>query len=248
MPAFSAALAPVVEHIAELLAASSPYDVKVPTVLSGEKHRAAARRRVATQPGNADPPASLPARGPGVPGLAPRGKRRRKPTTVRPLPAATCRGCGAALPVETQHGYANPRTSWCARCLVERREEVAEALPAAARVAAERFAEATGTLPTHTDNAKTARADANRRQRVAEIDYEAQHDSADELERYHIEIQPRLVRISLVAIARACGVSTSAASKWRRGDRTPHPRHWAALAELVGLPVDAEGSRIVDMA
>ena len=28
------------------LAASSPYDVKVPTVLSGAKHKAAARRRV----------------------------------------------------------------------------------------------------------------------------------------------------------------------------------------------------------
>jgi len=41
------------------------------------------------------------------------------------------------------------------------------------RVAAERFAEVTGTLPTHTADAQSARSAANTRQRVAEIAFEA---------------------------------------------------------------------------
>jgi hypothetical protein len=43
MPSYAVVLGPVVEHVADLLAKSCPYDVNVPTVLSGTKHKAAAR-------------------------------------------------------------------------------------------------------------------------------------------------------------------------------------------------------------
>jgi hypothetical protein len=46
MPAFGVTLAPVIEHVVRLLASASPYDVETPSVLTKEKHRAAARRRV----------------------------------------------------------------------------------------------------------------------------------------------------------------------------------------------------------
>jgi CRISPR associated protein Cas1 len=46
MPAFGTALAPVVERIVRMLASASQYDMSTPSVLTREKHRAAARRRV----------------------------------------------------------------------------------------------------------------------------------------------------------------------------------------------------------
>lgn len=48
------------------------------------------------------------------------------------------------------------------------------------------------------------------------------------------QIQPKLAALSLPTIAKATGASASAASKWRAGRATPHPRRWAALAKLVG--------------
>jgi len=56
--------------------------------------------------------------------------------------------------------------------------------------------------------------------------------AADE-EWYRKVIAPQLATLTLPAIAKATGVSTSAASKWRAGRAVPHPRHWAALATLV---------------
>jgi hypothetical protein len=48
------------------------------------------------------------------------------------------------------------------------------------------------------------------------------------------KIQPLLSRISMSAIRSAIGVSNWYASKIRQGHR-PHPRHWQALAGLVGI-------------
>ena len=46
MASYAVALGPVTETVAGILAKASPYDVNVPSVLSGAKHKAAARRRV----------------------------------------------------------------------------------------------------------------------------------------------------------------------------------------------------------
>ncbi len=48
------------------------------------------------------------------------------------------------------------------------------------------------------------------------------------------KIQPLLSSVSMSAIRSALGVSNWYASKIRKGYR-PHPRHWRALAELVGV-------------
>jgi len=57
-------------------------------------------------------------------------------------------------------------------------------------------------------------------------------------ETYKNEIQPRLASATLSGIASAIGVSIPYASDIRKGRRRPHPRHWRALAELVGISVD----------
>ena len=59
-------------------------------------------------------------------------------------------------------------------------------------------------------------------------------------ELYVKEIQPLLRNSSLSKIASSIGVSLMYASDIRRGRRRPHPRHWEALAKLVGFCVEAE--------
>jgi CRISPR-associated endonuclease Cas1 len=52
---------------------------------------------------------------------------------------------------------------------------------------------------------------------------------------YMSEIQPRLASVTIADIAAMLGVSESYAADIRSGRRRPHPRHWQALAELVGV-------------
>ena len=107
-------------------------------------------------------------------------------------------------------------------------------MPAASRQAAERFAETTGVLPTHTPQAQAARSVSMKEQRAIEAAYSALHGRGVDPQWYRDQIQPGLASFTLPMIAKATGVSTSAASKWRAGRALPHVRHWDALAELVG--------------
>jgi hypothetical protein len=48
-------------------------------------------------------------------------------------------------------------------------------------------------------------------------------------------IQPKLAGVAISALASALEVSEPYAGDIRAGRRRPHPRHWAALAQLVGI-------------
>jgi CRISPR-associated endonuclease Cas1 len=233
MPTWAQALGPVVEKVARILSASSPYDVSVPSVLTRDKHKAAAARRVAVP--------ALPTRsgvlspGPNPGGLAPRAKQRQRPSvSAQPfLPRRTCRGCGQILPALEQD-HASTRRWWCDACRPERRAELDDRMREAAIVAAKQHRAETGVLPAHTDEAQGRRRDANRRRQLARLAWEADHGgSSPDVEWYSEQIAPRLTKLSLIEIAGALGVSTSSASKFRRGLRVPSPRHWAVLSDLV---------------
>jgi CRISPR-associated endonuclease Cas1 len=233
MPIWGLALGPVVEHVARVLSTSSPYDVSVPSVLTRDKHKAAAARRVIA-------PAS-PARGgvlssgPNPGGIAPRGKQRQRPSVSgQPLlPSRTCRGCGQILPALEQDRAATRRW-WCDICRPERRAELDDRMREAASVAAEQLRAEIGVLPSHTDAAQARRRDTNRRRQLARLAWEVDHDGEmPDIEWYSEQIAPRLAGLSLTEIARALGVSTSSASKFRRGLRVPASRHWTALTSLV---------------
>jgi hypothetical protein len=58
---------------------------------------------------------------------------------------------------------------------------------------------------------------------------------------YKNRIQPQLINATLSQIASAIGVSIPYASVIRKARRTPNPRHWCALAELVGVLAEAVG-------
>ena len=56
-------------------------------------------------------------------------------------------------------------------------------------------------------------------------------------EAYVEKIQPLLAKTTLSEIATAISVSIPYASDIRKGKRQPHPRHWSALARLVGVTI-----------
>jgi hypothetical protein len=99
---------------------------------------------------------------------------------------------------------------------------------------AEQHRAVTGVLPSHTDEAQARRRETNRRRQLARLAWESDHgDSSPDVEWYSEQIAPRLANLSLIEIAGALGVSTSSASKFRRGLRVPSARHWPALAQRV---------------
>jgi hypothetical protein len=52
------------------------------------------------------------------------------------------------------------------------------------------------------------------------------------------KIQPLLRGLSNSVLALALDVSVAYAADNRAGRRRPHPRHWQALAQLVGISAD----------
>jgi len=230
MPGFAASLAPVVERVAQMVGSISPYDVSNPSILTREKHRSAARRRVAAT--TTDSFEAQQTVGPGSAGLLPRKKRRQKAPTEfeAALPLPICKGCGAALDRESDR--LRRRGAYCPQCLQKRRVELGSQLPRlAARAATTSGVES---RPTHTDEASKRRRKANSAQRQAQAEWDAKHPDANRDPKwFRGKILPKLSVISITRIAQATDMSTSSASKIRAGRRIPHPRHWAALSQLV---------------
>jgi hypothetical protein len=62
---------------------------------------------------------------------------------------------------------------------------------------------------------------------------------------YVEKIQPRLSTIKVREISEAMHVSKPYAAFIRSGRRRPHPRHWQALAKLIGLaPADVSSKSL----
>jgi transcriptional regulator with XRE-family HTH domain len=62
--------------------------------------------------------------------------------------------------------------------------------------------------------------------------WDREHPEPIDRERFAREVAPKLCGLSARTLARATGLSVSHWSKVKRGERVPHPRLWAALAEL----------------
>jgi CRISPR-associated protein Cas1 len=237
MASWGLLLAPAVEHVAELFAAASAYDVAVPSLLTGARHKDAARRRAAAERARAA--TTLPGPNPG--GIPPRRAPRQRPH-VEPSPriVPACRGCGAVLPVPADRR--RPVRHWCEGCLPERRAEIVPAMRAASEAAARATVAATGSRPSHTPEARAKRREANRLRRLAQLADGTGPASPAGLAWWRATLLPALRPVSLPRIATATGVSTSTASKWRRGVMVPSPAHWPALAELAGVALPSDGA------
>ncbi len=131
-----------------------------------------------------------------------------------PYPKNVCRGCGTT----TQSGR------HCRKCGTEiSRDELIKA----AHV---------GRLAAQSLKAQQSRTETRRRHAAetkAWLSAGNAQNTGEEL--YVTEIQPQLEKVKVSMIRSACGVSESYAADIRAGRRRPHPRHWQALAELVGV-------------
>ncbi|MGO9517031.1 MAG: hypothetical protein ACLPND_08305 [Candidatus Korobacteraceae bacterium] len=61
---------------------------------------------------------------------------------------------------------------------------------------------------------------------------------------YREMILPRLSGLTVPALAQTLSVSEPYAAKVRKGQHVPHPMHWLALAEMVGVSAGAENGII----
>jgi CRISPR-associated endonuclease Cas1 len=125
-----------------------------------------------------------------------------------------CRECGNTI----RHG--NTR---CGNCRIE---SATGRMADVARV---------GRLTAHSSQAQTKRSDTQRRNAISWHSWKASSQPEWLTEQaYSGKIQPLLAQVSGTSIARAIGVTCAYGSRIRRGSRA-HPRHWQALARLVGV-------------
>jgi hypothetical protein len=149
-----------------------------------------------------------------------------------PLPI--CRGCGVALTPEPDRK--RRRGAYCPGCLARRRREVGVSLPELSAAHGVEFRQQTGDRSTHSADASARRKESNTDQRAEQEQWARVHRGpTHDPEWFTARILPRLTAVTLTRSAHATGMSTSAASKVRAGRRVPHPRHWQALVELVGI-------------
>jgi CRISPR-associated endonuclease Cas1 len=146
---------------------------------------------------------------------AAKGSSSQSPSSRVPSQPKVCVGCGKPI--------ASGSTS-CVTCAVE---GLRERMPEIARQ---------GRIVSHEPQASARRSASRRRHALALQNWSrsAQPDWLTD-EAYMNKIQPRLTGVSLSQIASAISVSIPYASDIRKGHRQPHPRHWKALSELVGI-------------
>jgi len=134
---------------------------------------------------------------------------------VPPRPASVCRNCGASTRGAQYCRACSPMT-------------LRENLINAAKL---------GRIATHTPKAEARRAATMRRQEAAKRAWKPSDLPEWLTEKvYREQIQPKLATFTVSAITSALGISKPYATDIRAGKRVPHPRHWLALAQLVGMP------------
>jgi hypothetical protein len=128
--------------------------------------------------------------------------------------ANLCWGCGKFINAGREH---------CANCAVS---SATERLAIAARL---------GRVAAQTSEALAKQADSQRRHSRARSSWdESSQPGWLTAELFSQKIQPLLSDVATSAIRSSIGVSRWYASRIRQGYR-PHPRHWRALAKIVGI-------------
>jgi CRISPR-associated endonuclease Cas1 len=131
-----------------------------------------------------------------------------------PQPERLCRGCGKKIPSDSMH---------CGQCNIQ---NVKERIVEIARI---------GRIAGHSPKSIAKQAATQRRHGEARRQW---NSSVMPVwltpQAFSEKVQPALSQASATTIARKIGVSIWYAGRIREGYR-PHPRHWQALAELVGI-------------
>lgn len=206
-PRWTAALAPIVEGIAQTLWSdgrmrhTTAVRQPLPTPLT-QSNRSAGRAKARTQ-------FTLP---------------REVASPAMRLPAA-CHDCGVIL--------GDSARRYCDECLPDIRLEHDTntfAVAGPTKLAALRAA---GTDPAHGGKAGKARGQRNAAHVAAAVRWEHEQSDTPAPETFARDILPALQSVPVRAIAEATGLTKGYCSFVRRGLKVPHRRHWEALARLI---------------
>jgi hypothetical protein len=221
-PVWAKAVAPIAEDVAQTLFAAREVLPVMTMASGGQTARPAIVYTVPSRKGE-----RLPTKLTEGNRRQGRDRHRRAPTHLatppRPELPVACIGCGVLLP--------SSERQYCDDCLPDRRMEHTETFTAAGpqMLAVLR---AQGADPAHgnASGRKRGRTNAQHQQDLAAWEGAARQDMA--LPDYQRDIVPKLQHVSLNVLIRATGLSLRYCSLIRRGERIPHPRHWAVLANL----------------
>jgi hypothetical protein len=134
-----------------------------------------------------------------------------------------CKRCGEPVP---RRGRV-----YCDDCLPHyQREQYETAFHGSGLAAIERKSMA-GVDPTHGEDAAMRRGETNATRKREAREWDNAHGKLVDLSSFQREILPRIQDVPLSRLQRATGLSLRYVSLIRRGERTPHPRHWQALRE-----------------
>jgi hypothetical protein len=132
-----------------------------------------------------------------------------------------CKRCGGPLPRRDR--------VYCDACLPHyQREQYATAFRGSGLDAIER-SKATGEDPTHNAKAASRRAASNIERKRQAREWDDLYGKLTDLSAFQREILPLIQGVPLSRLQLATGLSLRYVSLIRRGERTPHPRHWEAL-------------------
>lgn len=149
-----------------------------------------------------------------------RNRKRPEPRARQtPRLRETCRACGNPVPVRQRF--------YCDDCLPARRHEHDTNLHKSG-LKAIKARRGVGDDPSHGGTAAQKRAAKNRDRKAAERAWESTNEKPDPA-LFQTEILPAIQAIPTSQLERATGLSRRYIAMVRRGEQTPHPRHWQAF-------------------
>jgi hypothetical protein len=157
------------------------------------------------------------------------GKRRtgasRSEKPSRPSP--TCKRCGGPLP--------RPGRVYCDDCLPHYRREQYEKAFHGSGLAAIETSKSAGKDHTHGEQPAARRAETNIIRKREAREWDERHGKLVDLSAFQRDILPLIQNVPLSQLQQATGLSLRYVSLIRRGERTPHPRHWEPLLTAAAL-------------
>jgi CRISPR-associated endonuclease Cas1 len=152
-------------------------------------------------------------------------RRASKRVAVPPRPdlPPPCVSCGVLLP--------SSERQYCDECLPERRLELAETFTTAGpQVLAQLRAQDADPAHGGESGRKRGRAIVQHQRAIAA--WQSMEPEGDAVLDFQRDIWPKLQHVSLNALMQATGLSLRYCWLIRRGERIPHPRHWATFRAL----------------
>ncbi|HEU5215282.1 MAG TPA: CRISPR-associated endonuclease Cas1 [Gaiellaceae bacterium] len=153
----------------------------------------------------------------------PHSRRRTSKSASAPKqrPMPDCKRCGQPVPRRSR--------TYCDDCLPHYQREQYEKAFHGSGLSAIESKRAANADPTHGAKAASARAATNVQRKREVREWDEAHGKLIDLSAFQRDILPLIQGVPLSRLQKATGLSLRYVSLIRRGERTPHPRHWGTL-------------------